>query len=56
MYQKKFWDMIDFLRTLLILAANGNCTEIMKLLLERGGIDINAKDIYLFSSMFIFYI
>ena len=36
------------------MVASGEChTEIVKLLLAKEGIDINAKDIYLFYLMFV---
>ena len=43
---------MKLLWTALIYAACDGNTEIVKVLLEQNRIDINAKDIYLFSSMF----
>ena len=36
-----------------MLAAEKDLIEIIKILVEQKGIDINAKDIYLFLSIFI---
>ena len=40
-------------RTALILASQKGKTEVVKLLLEQTGIDINAKSVYLFSPIFV---
>ena len=38
--------------TALMLASKGGHIEIVKVLLEQDGIEINAKDVYLILSMF----
>ena len=47
---QKFFDLYD---TAFMLASTSGRTEIVRLLVKQEGIDINAKDIYLFYSKFI---
>ena len=44
MFQNHFWNSFKLLRTALILVSIKGLTEIVKMLLEHKGIDINAKD------------
>ena len=44
-FQNYFWDLFKLFNTALIWAAQTGKTEIVKLLLEQEGIDINAKNI-----------
>ena len=47
MFQNCLWNLFKLLRTVLMIAiaSYGGKTEIVKLLLEKKGIDINAKDV-----------
>ena len=54
MLQKVIWDLHIFFMTAFITASNNGNIEIVKLILEQNKIDINARDIYLFCTMFVF--
>ena len=45
MFQNYKWKLLQSFETALIWASRNGRTEIVKLLLEREGIDINAKDV-----------
>ena len=51
--QNDIWKLLKLFETALILASMKGHTEIVKILVEQEGIDINAKDIYLLYLMFI---
>ena len=44
-FQNYFWDLFKLFNTALIWAAQTGKTEIVKLLLEQEGININDKDV-----------
>ena len=52
MFLNIIWNFFKLFNTALIWASKNGHTEIVKILLEQKGIDINAKDIYLFLSKF----
>ena len=45
MFLNNIWEFIKLLWTALMRASANGHTEIVKILLEQKGIDINAKDI-----------
>ena len=47
MFQNNIWKLFKLLWTALIWASEEGHTEILSMLLEQEGIDINSKDIYL---------
>ena len=47
MFQNNAWNLTKLLWTALMYASVCGHTEIVKILLEQSGIDINAKDVYL---------
>ena len=47
MIHNNIWNFIDFFKTALIMASDNGYSEIVKMLLEKRGIDINAKTVYL---------
>ena len=51
--QNNIWDLFELFQTALMWASANGYTEIVKILVKQEGIDINAKDIYLFYSKFI---
>ena len=54
MFQYHYWYLFKLYQTALILAAEKyNGLEFVKALLAHEGIDVNVKDVYLFSSIFI---
>ena len=52
MFQNNDWNLIKLFNTALIWASYFGHNEIVEILLEQNGIDINTKNIYLLSSMF----
>ena len=48
MFQNNKWKLYKLLFTSLIYASQKGHTEIVKMLLEQEGIDVNAKYVYLF--------
>ena len=56
MFQNNKWKLYKLLFTSLIFASLNGHTEIVKMLLEQEGIDINAQDTKLFLSKFILII
>ena len=44
MFQNNIWNFFKLFRTALIYASEKGHTEIVKILVEQEGIDINAKD------------
>ena len=44
-FQNNIWEFIKLLYTALMKAFDNGYTEIVKILVEQEGIDINAKDI-----------
>ena len=53
MFQSNIWNLLKLFWTALNLAFTCNQKEIVKLLLEQERIDVNAKDICLFSFKFL---
>ena len=51
--QNYIWNLFKLFDTALIWASEKGNTEIVKMLVEQDGIDINAKNIYFFLSKFI---
>ena len=45
MFQNYFWKLFKLFNTTLILASWNDKTEIVKMLIEQEGTDINAKEI-----------
>ena len=52
-FQNDFWELLKLFRTALMLASDNGHVEIVKMLVEQEGIDINAKGVYLFHLIFI---
>ena len=52
MFQNNIWRFFKLLWTALMPATDNGYTEIVKILLKKDGIDINSKNVYLFSSKF----
>ena len=50
---EQFVNLFKLFETALIEASSRGCIEIVKLLLGHYKSDVNAKDVYLFSSIFI---
>ena len=46
--QNNIWKLFKLFRTALMWASMDGYVEVVKILVEQEGIDINAKDIYLF--------
>ena len=51
-FQQNVWNLVKSLQTALIHASQGGYVEIVKLLLEQDGIDINVVNVCLSSSTF----
>ena len=51
-FQNNYWNLFKLLLTALMMASHYNNPEIVKMLLEQNGIDINAKSICLFLLLF----
>ena len=51
--QNNIWSLLEIYTTPLIHASHCGYTEVVKLLLEQKGIDINAKRIYYFDLKFV---
>ena len=51
-FSNNIWDLFKLFETALLFATYKGCNEIVKLLLEQKGIDVNAKNVYLFYSKF----
>ena len=49
----KIWNSFILFQTALMIASKNNNIEIVKLLLEQKGIDINAKNVYLLCSKLV---
>ena len=47
MFQNNVWNFIRLLWTALMLASEKGYIEIVKMLLDQNGIEINAKNVYL---------
>ena len=45
MFQNYIWNFFKLLRTVLMEASMNNRTEIVKILVEQKGIDVNSTDI-----------
>ena len=56
MFENTIWILFILYNTALMIASEKGHTEIVKLLLGKEGIDINAKEGKLFYSMFILLI
>ena len=56
MFQNHIWNFFKLLCTALMYASKNGHTEIVKIFIEQEGININAKDIYLYLSLFISFI
>ena len=52
-FQSNFWYLFKLLLSALMIAAEKGHIEIVKLLLEQKGIDLNAKDVFLLYLKFI---
>ena len=52
MFQNNIWNLIKLFYTSLMLASRYGHLETVKVLLEHGGIDVNAKSVYLITSKF----
>ena len=52
-FQDKIWNLFNTFFTALMSASRYGNVEIVKLLLEHKGIDVNAQTIYFLYSMFI---
>ena len=46
-FQNNYWNLIKLLLTALMIASQNEHTEVVKMLLEQDGIEINAKDVSL---------
>ena len=47
MFQNNSWNFIKLFMTALMWASEEGHTEIVKILIEQNGIDINAKTVFL---------
>ena len=52
-FQNNFWKLLKLLWTALIYASYKGYARIVQILVEQEGININAKDVYLFYLKFI---
>ena len=50
-FQNNIWNFFELFNTALILASQNGHTEIVKILVEQKGIDINAKNIVYFNNL-----
>ena len=53
LFQNNIWKFFNLLWTALMIASVYGHTEIVKILVEQEGIDINAKTVKFFLSIFI---
>ena len=56
LFQNNIWKLLILYNTALIWASQNGHAEIVKLLVEQEGFDVNVKTAYLLSSIFILII
>ena len=54
-FQSNVWFLFNILWSALTFAARFGHTEVVKLLIEQNGIDLNTKTVYVFCLIFVLF-